>query len=138
MNEAIAESIVALYLASQGMFLSPQYAIRDDAGAWSCPDFVALDFPHEELLVVEVSVSSGIGALIRKIRDRENQWFSRLRAQLEAPRVPCKSWPVAVLALVRADQCDRLTRAFQNASDDRVKAIEDIAFVWKWPWDDLK
>lgn len=64
--EANFESLVMSYLASQGLFLSPQFSIKDGDEEWSCPDFVALDFRKREIQVVEVTTSYNVKGLIQK------------------------------------------------------------------------
>jgi len=67
------EAVVMHYLAAQGLFLSPQFIIRDGAGEWSCPDFVALDFSRHQVQVVEVTTAYDVSGLIKKIQDKEKQ-----------------------------------------------------------------
>lgn len=128
------ESLVMQYLASQGLFLSPQFSIRDNGQEWSCPDFVALDFRKQEIQVVEVTAASNISDLIKKIQNREEQWFRRLKPQLVALDIPVAEWQNIVRVFVRQDCYDHIKSKVENMPDVIVEVIEDIAFSWKWPW----
>jgi|GEM_PF-1111551 len=128
------EAVVMHYLAAKGLFLSPQFSIRDSAGERSCPDFVALDFLNREIQVVEVTTAYEVKGLIEKLENREEQWFKRLRPQLIRMGVTDDSWKCVVCAYVRKERRDYIERKIQGANDVRVTAVEDIAFSWNWPW----
>lgn len=129
------ELTVMHYLAAQGLFLSPQFSIRDGGGEWSCPDFVALDFLAKEIQVVEVTSAWEVSALIGKIQRREEQWYKKLRQQLAADGVQLNGWGCVVRAFVRHERCEYLRKKLGNPSDVRIEAIEGIAFPWRWEWD---
>lgn len=94
------EAVVMQYLAAKGLFLSPQFSIRDGGREWSCPDFVALDFRQLEIQVIEVSAAYAIHRLVEKLRNCEEQWFKRLRPQLVALGVTDESWECVAYAYV--------------------------------------
>ena len=130
----IYEELVMQYIVGQGphIFVSPQYSIKADKGEWSCPDFVALDFRRKVVSVVEVSSGSDISGLISKTKDRENQWFTRLRNQLVANSAVNDAWRFRIEAFVRSDAFDAFSRAFSGSDDVFVHKLEDIAFRWNW------
>lgn len=130
------ESLVMNYLTAQGLFLSPQFSVRDGDGEWSCPDFVALDFRVHEIQVVEVTTAYKVAGLVKKIQNREEQWFRRLRPQLVALGIPVSGWRNVVRIFVRRDRCDYMNSKFASAADVKVEVLEDIAFAWRWPWDE--
>jgi len=132
------ESLVMNYLATQGLFLSPQFSVCNGSGVWSCPDFIALDFQSREIQVVEVTTAYNIADLIKKIQNREEQWFKRLKPQLVAKGIPVENWQNVVRAFVSRDRYNDIQSRFESTPDVRVEVIEDIAFPWKWPWDQWK
>ena len=84
--EALAEQVIATYLTRGGkVFIVPQYGTPapGSEGDWSCPDFVALDFGKREVVVVEITSGADLGSITTKAKDRERQWFARLRQKLE-------------------------------------------------------
>ena len=130
------EAVVMHYLAAEGLFLSPQFSVRDDSGGeWSCPDLVALDFSKHQVQVVEMTTASNVSALVEKIRQRENQWFRHLRQQLVTRRAIDGSWSIVVRAFVREENVENVRRVFNGAKDVIVEPIESVTFSWKWPWD---
>ena len=130
----IYEELVMQYIVGQGpyIFVSPQYSIKADKGEWSCPDFVALDFRRKIVSVVEVSSGSDISSLMSKTKDRENQWFTRLRNQLVANSAVNDAWKFQIEAFIRGDVFDKFSTAFSGSDDVFVHKLEDIAFRWKW------
>jgi hypothetical protein len=125
------------YLASQGLFLSPQFSVTGpDRKQWSSPDFVALDFARHQVQVVEVTTAWDVSGLVKKVEDRKNQWFALLRSQLLQRRVIDDSWTLAVCVFVRKERSSEFTKRFGNAQDVSVDSLEDIVFAWKWPWDE--
>jgi hypothetical protein len=82
--------------------------------------------------VVEVSSGSDISSLISKTKDRENQWFTRLRNQLVANSAVNDAWKLQTEAFVRGDVFDKFSTAFSGSDDVFVHKLEDIAFRWKW------
>jgi hypothetical protein len=126
------ELLVMNYLATQGLFLSPQFSIDNE---WSCPDFVALDFLKHEIHVVEVTTAWNITNLISKIQNREVQWFDKLKPQLIELGLPVKNWQNIVRVFVRQDRYDFIKSKFEKMSDVKIEKLEDIAFPWNWSWD---
>ncbi len=130
------ESVVMYRLAAEGLFLSPQFSIRDDSGGeWCCPDFVALDFGKRQVQVVEVTTASDVANLIEKIKKREQQWFQKLRSQLLRRGVIQDSWSFIVRAFVRQQHVKAIVSNVDGAEDVVVEAIEKVTFAWEWPWD---
>jgi hypothetical protein len=73
------EAVLMHYLAAKGLFLSPQLSIRDGAGEWSCPDFVALDFLNREIQVVEITTAYDVKGLMEKLENGASQLNSNVR-----------------------------------------------------------
>ncbi|MEJ7138783.1 hypothetical protein [Amphibiibacter pelophylacis] len=132
------ESLVMDYLSAQGLFLAPQFSLRDGGREWSCPDFVALDFRACEIQVVEVTTAYNVRGLIEKIQKREDQWFLRLRPQLLSLGIPVHNWKSVVRAFVRRERAEYVKSKILNADDVKIEIIEDIAIPWSWPWDQWK
>lgn len=132
------EALVMHYLAAQGLFLMPQFAVSDGGGEWSCPDFVALDFRAHEVQVVEVTTAYDVSGLVEKIQNRETQWFQRLTPQLIALGIPVSDWNNIVRVFVRKDRHGSINAKVSNSRDVRIETLEDIAFPWKWPWGQWK
>lgn len=132
------EALVMHYLTAQGIFLAPQFSVADGGCEWSCPDFVALDFRAQEVQVVEVTTARNVCGLIKKIQNREAQWFTRLIPQLIALGIPISGWNNIVRVFVRKDRYESIKAKFSGAQDVRIETLEDIAFSWKWPWDQWK
>ena len=131
------EALVMQYLASQGLFLSPQFSVTGtDGKEWSCPDFVALDFAKRQVQIVEVTTAWDVSNLVKKVGNRDTQWFSLIRAQLLRRKIIDESWSLVVRVFVRKDRSSELTRHFGDARDVSVECLEDIAFSWKWPWNE--
>ncbi|MCR6733392.1 MAG: hypothetical protein NVV83_04560 [Afipia sp.] len=60
MAEGFWEQAVENYLkADRGMFLNGQYLIGEPNGWKAEPDFLAINFPNNEIWVVEVTASAG-------------------------------------------------------------------------------
>ena len=80
--EALAEQLIATYMTRGGkVFIAPHYSVPGDEehSEWSCPDFVALSFEkagEPEVIIVEVTTAADPANLIRKLKQRENQWQS--------------------------------------------------------------
>lgn len=132
------EALVMHYLTAQGLFLAPQFSVSDSGGEWSCPDFVALDFRAHEVQVVEVTAAYDVGGLIEKIQDPETQWFRRLIPQLIALGIPVSGWNNIVRVFVRKDRHESIKAKVSNSREVRIGSLEDIAFPWRWPWDQWK
>jgi hypothetical protein len=130
----IYEELVMQFLVGQKphIFIHPQYSIKADSGEWACPDFVALNFREKIVSVVEVCSGWDVSSLISKTKDRQNQWFARLRNQLAENSVVDNSWKFRIEAFVRVDTFDKVTKAFNGSDDVHVHKLEDIAFRWKW------
>ena len=133
--EALAEQIVATYLTRGGkVFIAPQYAIPNPHGRgdWSCPDFVALDFERSEVVVVEVATGWDLDSVLTKVRDREMQWFSPLRAKLRSDKIMAAEWPIRFLGFVRKANLERASKSFLVHADVKFTAIEGATFAWEY------
>lgn len=127
--EALAEQVVGTFLTQGGkVFIAPGYNLGN---GWSCPDFVALDFGKREVVVVEVTTAYEISSLLDKVRKRDEQWFVRLRAQLDIDGV-ARGWEMRFLGFVRQDRLKKAESAFAGVPNVAFTAIEDATFSWKY------
>ena len=114
------DALIALFLTRGGqVFVVPQYGIPCDNPntEFSCPDFVALDFSHHEIIVVEISVSSDTKKLSNKIRTREIQWYERLRRKFLADNVVDATWDIRFIGFVREANLQKLKDTFKGESE---------------------
>ena len=130
------EELVLWHLTRKGdVFVCPQYEID---GGWSCPDFVALNPKKKTVSVVEVSAASSPNGLLKKVRERENQWFGKLRAQLLKLGIIDNSWGPFQAELYVRDTVAKQMRTKFNEEDIMIKSLEEIGFPWKWDWPSKK
>ena len=138
--EALAEQLIATYLTRGGkVFLAPQYSVPGDEehSEWSCPDFVALSFEkagEPEVIIVEVTTAPDPSNLIRKLKQRENQWHDRIRAKLIADGIISDRWSFRFLSFVRRHNLEKCQRSFSPADNVFFAALEDATFSWEY-WD---
>jgi hypothetical protein len=77
------ETSVATYLTAGGrVFVAPQFETGDktERNGIACPDFVALDFPSKEIVVVEVTASWAMSKVFRLVSERETRWYAPIRS----------------------------------------------------------
>jgi len=131
----IYEELVMVYLAKDPLvFLSPQYKV---SAGWNCPDFVALDYRHKIVSVVEVSAAFKVAKLAEKVADRKNQWFDKITAQLMSGPHPVidSSWrPPQVKVFIRKDAEGQFRRVVGSPDDVKVTILEELDFPWGWDW----
>lgn len=97
---------------------------------------MSLDFKNQQVEVIEVTTAYDLGKLVGKVADREKQWFTYLKEELMRQRVIGDSWGIGVRIFVRKDRGEYFKSKFVNADDVHVECLEEIAFSWKWSWDD--
>jgi hypothetical protein len=135
--EALAEQVVGTYLTQGGkVFICPSYSIKYNGNEWSCPDFVALDFDKQEVVVVEVTTASNVSSILSKIQDRDQQWLLKLREQLTADHI-AEGWDTRVLCFVRRENLKKAEREFDGIEKVTFAAIEDATFSWDY-WKERK
>ncbi len=125
------EELAMVHLTRNGktnVFVCPQY---DIGGGWASPDFVALDFEGKKVWVVEVSGDARADNLLRKVRDRENQWFERLRRTLGQSKVVDDSWDFQVMLYIRSDAANRFQEEFGDVKDVEIRVFEKKGFPWE-------
>ncbi|BCK75734.1 hypothetical protein AA0242T_1789 [Acetobacter aceti NRIC 0242] len=132
-----SESNVATYLTLDGkVFIAPQFAIAYDEklqDGGTCPDFVALDLPKKEVIIVEVSEAANISGLIDRIKDRQNRWYNPARRVLTQNHVIDESWhEPRFLGVVRKDVLDRARQIFSDHPDVAFISVEQVAFPWEY------
>jgi hypothetical protein len=99
--EVFAEQVIEAFLMQGGkVFISAGYNINSGR---SCPDFVALDFSKQEVIVIEVTTAYDVATPIERVKNREQQWFNPLRAQLDADHI-AEGWEMRFLGFVRRDR----------------------------------
>ena len=126
--EALAEQVIAAFLVQDGkVFISSGYNI--DNGR-TCPDFVALDFGKSEVVVVEVTTAYNTASLLERVRNRKEQWFLPLRAQLDADNI-ARGWNLRFLGFVRRDRLEDARKSFIGQSDVSFTTIEESTFSWE-------
>jgi hypothetical protein len=133
------EHEIATYLTLDGhVFLAPQYNVAYDRElneGGSCPDFVALDLKAREVIIVEVSSASNMLPLIKRIEEREQQWYNPIRRKMKEVGVVDDSWkPTRFLGFVRRSNLSFARKTFEAAGDVAFWAIEDANFLWDY-WD---
>ena len=135
--DAQSEPLVAFLTQGGKVFIVPQYSIPSDnsKGDWACPDFVALDFERHEIVVIEVSTGANTNPIIRKVQDRQNRWFDRLRVKLAADRVADETWGMRFLGFVRRPSLNILQTTFAGDEDVAFFPIEDATFPYLY-WSD--
>lgn len=124
------------YLAHKRYFMIPQYSIPsgEPGYEWSCPDFVAIKPANREIVVVEVTTAYDISNLARKVIDRNNQWFDKLRAALLAEGTITPDWQFRVMVFCREERVEAFSRKIGEADDVMIEPLEKSAFPWKWEW----
>lgn len=117
------------------VFANRQYTIEK---GWSCPDIVALNFRKKEIWVIEVSTGDAKG-LAEKVRDRENQWFSKLGNRLEhsPASIIDGSWKFVAKVFIRRDAEKGFRKMVGEhlPEDVTIEILEDIGFNWQWNWE---
>lgn len=99
------------------------------------PDFVALDFERKVVSVVEVTTAQSPDGLLKKVRDREEQWFAKLRNMLRRGGVIDDAWTTFETVLyVRRDVAERFRTQLGNLKDVTIHAFEEIGLYWDWDW----
>jgi hypothetical protein len=122
---------------SRKVFVVHQYPIEIEgvSGNWSLPDFVALDFERKAVYVVEVTTAQSPGGLLKKVRDREEQWFAKLRDMLRRGGVVDDAWTkFEVVLYVRRDVAEKFRAQLGNPKDVTIYAFEEIGLYWDWDW----
>ena len=136
--ESLAEQAVATYLTRGGkVFVAPQYAVPalSGKGDWACPDFVALDFGANEVVVVEVATGSRVTDLWGRVAERGTRWFDPIRAKMVDDGLAAQAtWDIRFLGFVRRDCLVDARRRFEGQPDVAFAAIEDATFAWSY-WD---
>ena len=124
------EELAMMHLTRNGkanVFVCPQYDID---GRWASPDFVALDFESKTVWVVEVSGAASLAKLLKKVRDRERQWFEKLRQALR-PKVVDDSWRFQVMLYIRSDAAKRSSKTLGDLADVKIRVFEKNGFPWQ-------
>jgi len=117
------------------VFVSPQYSVMDESGKeWSCPDFVLLNFRSRTVSVVEVNTAADPKGLEQKVADRQKQWFTKLRSQLERNAVVDASWALRIDVFIRHQAVPKFKETFGQENDVSIHNLDEIGFPWHWEW----
>lgn len=110
---------IAIYLTIGGqVFIAPQYDIEQEADeSGTRPDFVALDFSCNEIVVVEVAGAADAVQLATNIENRQRRWFNPVRKNLLDKGVVTAGWHIRFLGFVRDDLVEKLRRRFEDTAD---------------------
>jgi len=130
----IYEELVMRYLCDgkPHIFLCPNFRL---ARGWAFPDFVVLDFKKKVVSVVEVTTSANPRELIGKVEGRNQQWFDKLKEQLQKNSVPVDGWEYKVEVFVREDARKKFDEKFTGQGDVEIYVLDEkILNCWKWDW----
>ncbi len=137
--DAQIESLVELYLTRGGrVFLSPQYDVAFDKEArdgGSCPDFVALDMEHREVIIVEVTSASNLTSLCQRVTERKTRWFEPIRRRMEGDKIINPEWKMRFIGFVRENLAVEAKAIFAIDADVCFFPIEKAAFSFAY-WAD--
>lgn len=127
------EELAMWHLTHNGdVFVCPQFSI---GGGWSCPDFVALDFKHKTVSVVEVSAASSPGGLLQKTKDRHNQWLGPLKQQMHQLQALDTLWEkFNVVLYIREAAAPKFRKEIGSADDVEIRTLDEIDLPWNWEW----
>jgi hypothetical protein len=134
-NGASLGTAVANYLTRSNdkcgsVFIVPQFEITTKKTE-SCPDILALDFAHREVIFVEVSVAESLGRLSEKVRHRRKHWYEPGLSELKASCVPLDGWEPRFLGFVRRDRIATIQKQFPDR-DVTFVVLEDHVFDWTY------
>jgi hypothetical protein len=126
------EGAIAIYLTMDGkVFIAPQFNIKWEMNeGGSCPDFVALDFSCNEVVVVEVTAAADLKPLAKRIAERESRWFSPIRKRLKEANIITSDWRVRFLGFVRQGADNKISKNFVGLHDVSFAALEDSMIPW--------
>jgi hypothetical protein len=130
------ESSIAIYLTVGGsFFIAPQYDLKYEMNeGGTCPDFVALDFSRNEIVVVEVTAAANIFPISDRVKARQARWFHPALRRLELQGI--RNWPIRFLGFVRKlDALQKLQEQFADEPDVTFYGIEDASVPWLY-WKD--
>jgi hypothetical protein len=134
------ELAIATYLTVDGqVFLAPQYNVAFDPTfneGGSCPDFVALDLKHREVVVVEVSYAANWKPVAERAKQRQGRWYRPIGRKLRELGIIDDSWNgPRFLGFVRRANVEAANASFASEADVIFCAIEDATFPWLY-WDE--
>lgn len=138
--ETTVEELINGFLTVGGMvFTSRQFDLpyeKETGDGGSAPDIIALDFntTPNEVVVVEITVSGGLGTLNSRIVEREGRWYRPLRAALMKRGIIDDAWTMRTLAFVRQVHVVGANAKFADHPDVTFYAIEDAILPYSY-WD---
>jgi hypothetical protein len=127
----ICEELAMMHLTRNGktkVFVCPQYSVD---GERACPDFVALDFERKKVLVVEASGAANPTKLLERTRDRENQWFERLRREMRQSKVVDDLWDFRVMFYIRSIAAKAFQEKLGDVKDVEIRVFEKNGLPWE-------
>jgi len=84
--------------------------------------------------VVEVSTDATGNNLVKKVRSRESQWFSRPKTYLSTQDLSFDSWQYRAAVFVRSEIVEAFDKKIDSPSDVAVFPLERALFGWRWDW----
>ncbi len=124
------EQAVMRCLAANGeTFVAYEYPVE---GGWSYPDFVALRSRLKTVYVVEVSAGGDLSKLVKKVVAREEQWITKLRAQLSRLKLVGPDWRYQILVFIQEEQIEWFLKKIGSPKDVTVLSLEQAIEHWKW------
>jgi hypothetical protein len=128
------EAVMGFITRDYKTFVIPQFSIGTE-GEWSCPDFVAISPANKKCHVIEVSTAYNLGTLAQRVQNKDNQWFDKLRTQLEEARVTDASWVYDVWVFVRKNRVDWFKNIVGDIPSVIVHDIEKTLTPWDWDYE---
>jgi hypothetical protein len=135
------QGVVLDYLrANRAIFINAECCIQlneahnpDSSGPhWYC-DAVACDFRERCIFLCEISYSSDLAALVKRLRQWHENWQGVRHALARDCHVP-PDWPVRPWLFVPEGLIDRLVKHLQTAPDftPRITTLEAVQ-PWRYP-----
>ena len=137
--EHLYEEAVMWYVTAGGQrFVCPQFLIHDETWKkWnSCPDFVAIDFVTKTIYIIEVTVTSDVSDIVKKICSNAAELIVRLKGNLKNKNVDFEDWEVKFRVFIRKAELEHFKRRLVSVDGLDIKPIdlEQILVNWEW-WD---
>jgi hypothetical protein len=115
--------------------LAPQYIIewdkeREEGG--SVPDFVALDYCAKEIVVIEVTASAGMSAMIRKVRERQMRWYAPIARNPRLIHAAQPGWKIRFPGFIRKQAIGDIEPKFIDAADVTFAPLQCYIHSWEY------
>ena len=84
--------------------------------------------------MVEATTDSTGNDLVKKVRNRESQWFSKLKAYLSMQDPSFGAWQYRAAVFVRSEIVESFDKKIGSPADVAVFPFETALFGWRWNW----